>query len=218
MPMGNGEERVLPPLPPIIDGPHTPRRTARSADSEVTILVVHAMAEIVVTPAGRHIPAMDVLTSEEFDDWEVSADAVVDTQGKVHLLNPEPATHYTWHAGRSKWGELPRHRLSLNHISVGVEVLVEGALTLTQLTQRFQHSLAFKSVQYRSTGWLLAAWETDLAGGDVLIVGHSQISGPEVRDDPKEDPGTGFAWGTLMDRMDDYKAAYFGGPPAPDED
>ena len=202
------EERPLPPPPPLSDGPHTTRRTRRPTDAPVSLLVVHGMAEIVVTAEGEHVPAIELLTAGELP---VSADAVVSPDGRVHLLNPEPATHYTWHAGRSVWGELPRHRLSLNHISLGVEVLVEGALTFTQLKERMKHRIAYKPVQYRSTGWLLAKWEAELARGFKVLVGHQQISGPDVRDDPKVDPGAGFDWGMLEERMNDYKVAYFDG-------
>ncbi len=173
------------------------------------LIVVHAMAERVIVD-GREIPAEDWLTVDFPDIDEVwSADATIDPGGRVRLLNPEPATHYSWHAGRSAWASFPRHRNGLNHVSVGVELLVEGAHTITQLIRLIRNPGAFRPVQYRSAGWLCADWEATLGGGELAILGHQQIATADVRPDPKHDPGNAFEWSRLFERMAEYKAAYY---------
>ncbi len=68
------------------------------------------MAERVIVN-DEEIPAEDWLTVDFPDIDEVwSADATIDPGGRVRLLNPEPATHYSWHAGRSAWDAFPRHQ------------------------------------------------------------------------------------------------------------
>lgn len=212
--MGNGDdgEQRLPPLPPVVNGPVTKRTTQRLGIAPIQLLVVHAMAENVKTPDGEVFPALEWLTKDYPDLEEFwSADAAVTPQGVVHTLNPDYASRYSWHAGKSAWKDLPRHRSSLNHLSLGVEVLVEGTWTLAELIERMKSPEAYKPVQYRSTGWLLAKWADEFTLTWDAGVGHEKISGPDVRPDPKEDPGAGFDWQALHERFDQYREAYFGG-------
>jgi hypothetical protein len=200
---------IIPPQPPLLADPQTPRITERPGIVPVQLGVVHAMGEYVIVD-GEPIHALDWLTKDFPDIEEVwSADAVIDPGGTVYLLNPDIAGSYSWHAGRSAWLDLPKYRNGLNHLSVGVEVLVEGQHSLTSLKETIKRPEAYRPVQYRSLGWLFGVhWWNAFKIPLEKIRGHEEISGPAVRPDPKPDPGEGFDWAAFRQKFQEYHEAY----------
>ncbi len=192
------------PPPPIYEADPTPDRRRRPHGSTVQLLVVHAVSEEIVWPDDPrgYVPVREWLSGVS----GVSADVLVYPDGGLLTLNPDPATHYTWHAGLSIFDDLPRRRRSLNHLSLGAEVVVPGRHTYATFRLAIQGSWV-SAAQFRTLGWLLGAtWGPRFSLGRDRIVGHSTISGDDVRGAGrgKRDPGTGFDWA----RFDVYYRRY----------
>lgn len=206
-------QRIRAPRPPIVGGSPYLERMCTSRVRQPQLLVVHSMSEWVLYKGAWHHasrwltdPDLPGRTSDSF----ASADVLVDPAGALWLLNNEDETHrYTWHAGKSAWGDLPRRGGSLNHVSLGVEVLVPGRNEYAQWSERIKRPSAFSLRQYRSTGYVLATWADAYGLTFDDCVRHSTISGPDVRPDPKIDPGAGFDWSLLQQRFDEYMTAYY---------
>lgn len=95
-----------------------------------------------------------------------------------------------WHAGKSSHNG----RNNLNRISLGVEWLVEDAPDLPTLKAKVndQNNPPYTDAQYVSGAELYAAL---MNAKDIPLTGHlmhSQVSGKDVRPDPKFDPGKAF--------------------------
>ena len=208
--MSNEEQRPLPAIPLQIIGPLTPRTTPRPKVAPIQLIVVHAMAELIDIGEDEPVSAIDWLT-KDFPDLEEfwSADAIITPQGSVHFLNENLADRYSWQAGKSAWKQLPKFRGGLNHLSLGVEVLVKGTMNLPQLIERMKKPEAYQPVQYRSLAWLCGVkWGYEFSIPWEGIVGHEAVSGSDVRPDPKKDPGPGFDWTTLKNHYDEFREAY----------
>ncbi len=103
------------------------------------------------------------------DEYEVSADYLVDREGKIWQLVPE--NRMAWHAGKSRM-PAPDQRPRVNSFSIGIELIgneIEG----------------FTDGQYDSLTLLV----NDIMGRSPIsyIFGHKDIT-QGVRENPKTDP------------------------------
>lgn len=102
-----------------------------------------------------------------------------------------------WHAGKSRY----EGQTNLNDSFIGICLLVQGADNWTEFLDRIADFDAYTDEQYESLAYLCkkATKKYDFD----TIVPHSLVSGPDVRDDPKPDPGTGFSFPRLKQKMED---------------
>lgn len=94
-----------------------------------------------------------------------------------------------YHAGRSEYNG----DYNLNTCSIGIELLVDGVNNYADWKKRIKEKDAFTNDHYIKCAKLCAhyCFEYDLHPDDAILL-HSEVSGPDVRDDIKIDPGKGF--------------------------
>ena len=179
-----------------------PHQRERREGTRVDIAVVHAMAEHVRNPDERWGPVGTFDAWNWLDRKTWSAHVLCAPNGDITICVPWDRTAF--HAGQSRLGQ----REWLNDSSLGVEVLVPGTHDYDSFlrTIGIGHWLKgtpldplppdpFTPAQYNALGWLVACWTQEYAGiTQERIVGHADVSGPEVRSDPKWDPGPVWDW------------------------
>lgn len=140
--------------------------------------IVHSMGRIIngkLAPYGIHP--------------KVSCQFFIDVDGKILACVPE--NEIAWQAGTSFY----KGYSDLNRHSIGVEFLVTAATTLARLERKVNdmQNPPFTNEQYVSGAKLYAYlaykynWDVDED-----IKGHNEVSGIDVRPDPKFDPGESF--------------------------
>jgi N-acetyl-anhydromuramoyl-L-alanine amidase len=161
----------------------SPNCDARPAGTEVTLLVVHSIS----LPPGRYGgDAIERFFTNRLDpgahpyfreiaEMRVSAHFLVRRDGEI--VQFVPIGKRAWHAGASRW----RGRTACNDFSIGVEL--EGT-----------DDGEFTPAQYRSLEHLVRNLRRSLPLRD--IAAHSDIAPGR-----KTDPGTGFAWQKLLQRL-----------------
>jgi N-acetyl-anhydromuramyl-L-alanine amidase AmpD len=181
--------------PNLIEGPATQNFSNRPADTEVDMIIVHSMAEQ-IRKGGSICTAADMLTLKQppdtwTEDWgRVSAHYYITPSGNIHrVLSPAMKA---WHAGKSAY----MGRGDLNNNSIGFELLVPGVHDYNSFLTAILTDI-YTPAQYKAAGYLCARLMMQYNIGMELIKGHSEVSGPTVRDDPKKDPGPGFRWREL---------------------
>lgn len=100
-----------------------------------------------------------------------------------------------YHAGKSAW----KGQRGLNSTFIGIEVMVSGEHDWGSFKQTIKDPRAFSNAQYGTAGLIcyrLIKSFPAITYDRVLM--HSQVSGPDVREDPKIDPGKGWNQEKLM--------------------
>ncbi len=151
-------------------------------------IIIHAMGEFV-----NHQYAPDFLKSVG-----LSVHAFIAVDGKV-LLASEP-NRIAFHAGKSALDTMD----DLNDFFLGVELLVEGHHNMATFKKAIGQSNTYKEAQYEAVAALCAEWVREFSIDRQYIVGHSDVSGPAVRRDPKVDPGPAFDWSRFHTLVDDF--------------
>lgn len=139
--------------------------------------ITHAMGRIIngkLAPYGIHPFA--------------SCQFFIDLDGTIYECVPEE--EMAWQAGTSYW----KGYSNLNRHSIGGEFLVEGAPTLPKLKKLVNdvYNPPFTEEQYESGSNLFAYLASKYHWGMHDIRGHNEVSGIDVRPDPKFDPGEAF--------------------------
>lgn len=138
-------------------------------------IVVHAMAEYLRLDEPIH--AVDFLAR-----IKLSVHAIVTPNGDVIRCRTDEQGAY--------------HALNHNTDSLGVEVLVPGEHDyrgfLAAIRTDYVSSVAWEATIDLVRGWM-AAWSIPID----RVVRHSDLD-PER----KQDPGTGFDWGSFLGRLD----------------
>lgn len=165
---------------PLVVGPHAKYRDVRQdahgkREHPVKGVIVHSMGEYV-----QGVYAPDLLNT-----LKVSAHAFVTPDGSV--LGGVPVDRVAYHAGKS----LYRGEDWLNRTFLGVEVLVPGDHDYASFLKAIKTD-CYTEEQYKATAYLVAGWCQRFGIPRDYIVGHRDVSGPEVRSDPKMDPGDGW--------------------------
>ena len=161
----------------------SPNCDDRSADTEISLLIVHSIS---LPPGEYGGDTIERLFTNRLDPkahpyfleiagMRVSAHFLVRRDGE--LVQFVPVFQRAWHAGVSAW----RGRTACNDFSVGVEL--EGT-----------DDSAFEEAQYRSLEQLVQRLRQTLPLRD--IAAHSDVAPGR-----KTDPGAGFAWAQLLARL-----------------
>lgn len=110
-----------------------------------------------------------------FVDLRLSAHYLVLRTGEIWRLMPE--SNQAWHAGKSAF----RGQQGLNKTWFGIEFIGDGETDFTDN-------------QYREGGFLVNDLIHRYRIQTNRVKGHEQVSGANVRPDPKYDPGPCFDW------------------------
>lgn len=151
-------------------------------------------------PTGIVIHAMMEKLDEKYApqflfDLGISAHAFIAPSGMV-ILGVED-DHIAYHAGKSKHKNLKY----LNNYYLGVEVLVPGTASFKEFKRILDEDNWCSDTQVSATAELVAEWVNKYGISLENIVKHSEVSGPDVRSDPKFDPGNMFPWETFISRV-----------------
>lgn len=154
----------------------------RDRKKEVSMIIIHSMSEYI----GEEY-AYDFL-----DRMGLSAHFLVDSIGNV-IYGPS-IDKVAFHAGLSFWeGE---H--NLNNISIGIELLINNTYDWETFKKAIKKPESFTEKHYELASKICK----DLMNiypkiTKDRILRHSDVSGKEVRPDPKIDPGEGFSLSKL---------------------
>lgn len=145
-------------------------------------IIIHSMAEYI---NGQY-------ATEFLDNIGLSAHFFVTPSGAA--LFEVDHDRIAYHAGKSKLGE----QENLNSTFIGIEILVEGEHSYKSFTEAIKDSDTFTDIQYKKCAHLCRDL-MDIYPDITLdrIVRHSDVSGKDVRIDPKVDPGEGFSLSKL---------------------
>jgi len=149
-------------------------------------IVIHSMGEYV---DGMYAP-------EFLESIGLSAHYFVTPNGDIVYSIPHKKVAY--HAGISKWKQWS----GLNQNFLGIEMLIEGDHDYISFKEAIKDPSFFTKDMYRATANLcdnLMSIYQDITKDN--IVAHSTVSGPDVREDPKIDPGRGFDMDKLKDMI-----------------
>lgn len=103
-----------------------------------------------------------------------------------------------YHAGESKLGD----EEDLNNTFIGIEILIQGKHNWGSFVTAIKDPNSFHNIQYERTAEIcdnLMDIYPDITYD--RIVEHSEVSGPDVRKNPKIDPGEGFDMEKLKDMI-----------------
>ena len=151
-------------------------------------IIIHSMGEYV-----NHQYAPDFIKQ-----LDLSVHAFVAVDGK--LLLAADTNRIAYHAGKSAFDGLQ----DLNDSFLGVEFLVEGHHNMSTFRRAIQNVDPYKEIQYQAGAQLCARWIAQFSMDRRWVVGHSQVAGPQVRRDPKVDPGRAFDWSKFNGYVDDF--------------
>lgn len=175
-----------------------PLGDSKQREQPVSGALVHSMGEV-VTYEGRSLYAPDLLAEQK-----LSVHAMVTPDGKV--LECLGSDRIAYHAGASRFGDLS----GLNATFLGCEFLVAGEHTYQSFMERIRRVDAYTDAQYEAGGWLYARWIKTFSIPRTAVVGHSEVSGDDVRGvgRGKPDPGSGFSWPRFWQAVDTWAAEY----------
>lgn len=152
-------------------------------ERDVNMIVIHSMAEYI---EGEY--CYDFLQR-----IGLSAHYFITPKGEV--IHGVGHKYKAYHAGESQW----RGVSDLNENSVGIELLIEGDHNYASFLQAIKRADSFTDEHYETCAKICRDLMNIYDIQKSNIVGHSQVSGPEVRDDPKKDPGAAFSMKRLKD-------------------
>lgn len=140
-------------------------------------IIIHAAAsQIDGKPAHRFIA-----------ENNLSYHALIHPDGTIY--NTVSYEKRAWHAGTSRLGE----QTDLNGTFIGVCFLVEAEPGWGAFLEAIARPESYTDDHYESGIFLVNSLMTMFEGVQPdRIVGHSDVSGADVRPDPKPDPGPGF--------------------------
>ena len=146
-----------------------------------------------VSYEGRMLYAPDFLIAQK-----LTVHAMITPAGQVLKCGSEGSVAY--HAGASLFKGVS----GLNTTFLGCEFLVSGEHTYESYLKRIAQPDAYTDAQYEAGGWLYASWMRKFGIARDAIVGHSAVSGDDVRGPGKgkRDPGGGFAWERFWESVD----------------
>lgn len=170
--------------------PQSANYSSRPSGARIQYFIVHAIAEILVFKDEQLTP-LEWLTDKVPGRPRLSAHWLIYPEGRIlELVSPVAKA---WHVGTSEWEGVN----DLNRFSVGAEFVVRDTVGWDSFVERIGDPEAFTPEQYWAGGWLVALQMKRRPISLNRVRGHSDVSGAEVRDDPKIDPGDGFEWRNL---------------------
>lgn len=140
---------------------------------------------IVIHSMGQYVG--DQYAPDFLDNIGLSAHYFVDPDG--FIVYGVPHERVAFHAGVSEF----KGQTNLNSTFIGIEILIEGKHNWGSFKEAIQKPESFTGMQYARTAEIcnnLMKIYSDIT--KERIVEHSQVSGADVRKNPKIDPGEGF--------------------------
>lgn len=159
---------------------------SKSRSAPADGIIIHSMAEYVG----------EKYCTDFLESIGLSAHFFVSPLG--HIIHGVDHSRIAYHAGKSKLGE----QENLNSTFIGIEVLVEGKHSWGSFVEAIKNPETFNDSQYKSTAKICR--DLMIIYPDITtdrIVRHSDVSGKDVRPDPKIDPGKGFSMERLKTGM-----------------
>lgn len=157
--------------------------TWKDRKKEVDKIIIHSMGESI---NGMFAP--DFLNS-----LGLSAHFFIDSAGNtIYGVDHEKIA---FHAGESEY----KGETDLNKTSIGIELLVAGDHDWNSFKEAIKDPDTFTADQYKRCARLCRQLMNIYPITKDRILRHSEVSGPDVRDDYKIDPGTGFDMQRLKD-------------------
>lgn len=155
---------------------------------------------IVIHAAGYYIKDDDgeVWFGPDFiENHEYSYHALTDDTGKVYVTVSRDKR--AWHAGKSKF----KGQKDLNDTFIGFCALVRHTpLGYAEFLKAIAKPASYSDAHYESLAYLCRQAMEDYPAITLeRIVRHSEVSGPDVRDDFKHDPGEGFDMERLKEEI-----------------
>lgn len=199
--MTNGLPVIAPPLQV---GPHTKFCNNRPSTARIDMIVVHAISQYIEWPhvASGKVDAVTWLTEDVPGRSNgVSAHAYIDPNGTVWRICDD--NKRAWHAGVSEW----QGETGLNKNSVGVELGIVGIHDYSSFLNAMKKDDCYFNAQYLALGWLVHNWMAKYNIPRNRVLGHSNISGDDVRGvgKGKRDPGARFDWNRLWEIVDRWE-------------
>lgn len=149
----------------------------RLREDKISMIVLHSISEKI---SGKE--CIDFIEQEG-----LSYHYFIDTKGEI--INTLDEDLVAFHAGKSKWRDLT----NINNYSIGVTLMVEGNNTYSEFLNKIKKKDTFKPDQYQALELLCSRLMMRYPLITInRIVRHSDISGKDVRPDPKYDIGSGF--------------------------
>lgn len=145
-------------------------------------IVYHSAGEIILEDDGTPLPAVDFMVKYRFSYHTIIHPKDIVT----HTVDWDKRA---WHAGKSKFKEWE----DLNDMFLGFCFLIQGTHSYGSYLKAIRDPENFTDFQYQAAQVL-----TRRAYGIYAklkfenLTEHSIVSGPQVRPDPKPDPGPGF--------------------------
>lgn len=159
---------------------------SRKRTNIVEGIVIHSMGEYV---GEKYAP-------EFLESVGLSAHYLVTPKGDI--IYGVPHKRIAYHAGLSKYKQWS----DLNKNFLGIEMMIEGRHDWGSFREAIKKEDSFTKEMYESTAKLcsnLMDIYPEITKDN--IVEHSKVSGPDVRPDPKIDPGSGFDIVKLKDMI-----------------
>ena len=159
---------------------------SRDRSKKVKGVIIHSIGEYI----KDHGYCIDFL-----DKIKLSAHYFISPGGKViQCVNP---SQVAFHAGASSW----KGEKNLNETYIGIELMIPGEHDFSSFLKAIKSPLNFSNAQYKKCAQLCNSLCKEFDISPEYILRHSDVSGPSVRKDPKEDPGEGFSMKVLKDLM-----------------
>lgn len=157
---------------------------SRPRYQEADGIIIHSMGQYV---GEQHAP--DFLES-----IGLSAHFYIEPDGLI--LFGVDHSKIAYHAGKSKFKE----QTDLNSTFIGLEILIEGKHSWNSFKEAIKTSDSFTNKHYQSVADVCRDL-INIYPKITLdrIVEHSEVSGSDVRQDPKIDPGKGFSMKKLKE-------------------
>ena len=167
----------------------SPNKDTRPDDTAINLIVVHSIS----LPPGQYggdaieqffqnkLDKNEHPYFDEIHEMQVSSHALIKRSGEI--IQFVPFHERAWHAGQSNY----QGRERCNDFSIGIEL--EGT-----------DSDSFEDIQYQQLAQLVSALQTAYPAITDNITGHSDIAPGR-----KKDPGTGFDWDKLNNRLNTHE-------------
>lgn len=156
----------------------------RDRRKEVDGILIHSMGEFIG----------DKFAYDFLKDNNLSAHFLIDAAGNI--IHGPDTSKVAFHAGLSEW----KGQTNLNETFIGIEFLIFGFHNWSSFVKAIADPTSFTEDHYKSCAKICR----DLMKVYPLItkdriLGHSEVSGKDVRSDPKIDPGVGFSMSKLKE-------------------
>lgn len=176
-----------------------PLRWYRARRHKIEGAVIHCMGENIVVGDDVWAAWTFLDESPELTGVALSVHALIHPDGTVTRCVPDDQRAN--HAGHSRFGTLK----NLNETFLGAEFLLPGEWNYADFIREMgRGDVGFTDEQYVAGGALYAGWMEAHDFDRSRIVGHSVVSGDDVRGAGrgKLDPGVGFRHGRLTIAID----------------